>query len=243
MWSRSPGNPVLTGKEVHVWRAALDQPGARLLSLYESLSADERERATRFHFEKDRRQFIAARGLLRRILSLYLKAEPSRLQFSYTAYGKPSLTAEFGDNPLRFNVSHSGELALLAFSRGRELGVDIECIRPELADEQIAERFFSSREVAALRALPAPVQKEAFFTCWTRKEAYIKAIGEGLSLPLHSFDVSLSPTEPAALLAVRANVPEATRWTLRALEPGPDYKAALVAEGNDWELKCWQWIA
>ncbi|HKP10473.1 MAG TPA: 4'-phosphopantetheinyl transferase superfamily protein, partial [Blastocatellia bacterium] len=161
------------------------------------------------------------------------------LSFGYSEHGKPSLAGSHSGD-LRFNVSHSHELALFAFTWGRELGVDIEWIRPEVAGEQIAEQFFSRDEVATLRALPPGRQAEAFFNCWTRKEAYIKARGEGLSLPLHLFDVSLAPGEPAALLRA-AMSDETTRWTMTALAPGAGYKAALVAEGRDWHLRRWQW--
>jgi 4'-phosphopantetheinyl transferase len=177
--------------------------------------------------------------VLRDILGRYLKLPPESLQFNYSSYGKPSLGDQFAW--LRFNVSHAGELALYAFSRNRELGIDIEEVRKDIEHLQIATNFFSKQEVEALHALPAHLQQEAFFLCWTRKEAYIKGVGEGLSLPLDSFDVSLGPSEPACLLAVRGNEEEAARWTLKALEPGENYHAALVAEGRGWLLKCMTW--
>jgi 4'-phosphopantetheinyl transferase len=240
-WRQPPPGLVLSADEVHVWRASLNHPAEGLERLYGTLTPDERERAARFHFERDRRHYVAARGLLREILSLYLRQSPDSLRFSYTSYGKPYLADECVGAGLRFNLSHSGELALYAVSLRRELGVDIERIRTDVEHAQIAAGFFSGPEVEALRALPAHLQREAFFICWTRKEAYIKGIGEGLSLPLDSFDVSLMPGAPASLLAVRGDAQEAARWTLHALEPGAGYHAALVAEGRDWRLKCWQW--
>jgi 4'-phosphopantetheinyl transferase len=240
-WHKPSANLALGADEVHVWRASLNRPQHRLQHLHGILASEECERAARFNFARDRRHFIAARGVLREILSRYLKLSPDSLQFRYTSYGKPYLTDECGGEWLRFNVSHSGELALYAVSRGRELGVDIEQIRKDIEHMRIASDFFSRQESAALHALPAHLQPEAFFLCWTRKEAYIKAIGEGLSLPLHSFDVSLTPGAPASLLAVRGDTQEAARWTLRALEPGPNYHATLVAEGREWQLKCLQW--
>lgn len=239
-WPHPPTSIVLGADEVHVWRASLKHPQHRLQQLRGTLASDEAERAARFHFERDRQHFIAARGLLREILSRYLKLSPDSLRFKYTSYGKPYLTDECGGAWLRFNVSHSGGLALYAISRGRELGIDIEQIRTDIEHKQIASDFFSKQESVALHALPAHLQQEAFFLCWTRKEAYVKGIGEGLSLPLNSFDVSLTPGAPASLLAVRGDAQEAARWTLQALEPGPDHRAALVAEGRDWQLKCWQ---
>jgi 4'-phosphopantetheinyl transferase len=232
---------TLRGDEVHVWRARLDGPSARTRELLSALSPDERERAWRFHFTKDRDHFVVARGLLRSILGLYLGREPGQLRFGYGPHGKPYLIGENDQDGLRFNLSHSHGLALLVVARARQVGVDVERVRPDIAGDGIAERFFSPQEVARLRALPAALQAEAFFNCWTRKEAYIKARGEGLSLPLDQFDVSLAPGEPAALLATRIDAEEASRWSLMALAPGPGFAAALAAEGSGWRLKCWQW--
>jgi 4'-phosphopantetheinyl transferase len=240
-WREPTANLTLDADEVHVWRAALEQTPGRLERLGGTLVPEESERAARFHFARDRRRYIAGRGLLRDILSRYLNLPPDSLRFRYTPYGKPYLVEECGGGWLRFNVSHAGELALYALSRGRELGVDVEQIRTDIEHTEIASQFFSRQEVASLLALPEHLRQDAFFLCWTRKEAYVKGVGEGLSLPLHSFDVSLTPGEPASLLAVRGDAREATRWTLRALEPGAGYCAALVAEGDGWQLKCWQW--
>lgn len=241
-WSPPPETLELGSGEVHVWRATLDQPTPRVQSLRRILAADEQARADRFYFEKGRVRFIVARGLLRMILGRYLDREPSQLRFDYSPYGKPALASESGGETLRFNVSHSHGLALYAVTRGREIGIDVEYIRADVASEQIAERFFSSREVAVLRALPVEAQAEAFFNCWTRKEAYIKARGEGLSLPLDQFDVSLVPGEPAALLSTRPDPHEASRWSLQELTPGPGYVAALAVEGRIRQLQCWQVI-
>jgi 4'-phosphopantetheinyl transferase len=240
-WCSAPKLPRLDRDEVHVWRAALNLEKPRLHSLKQILSEDERARTERFYFEKDREHFIAARGLLRTILGRYLDQEPSELRFCYSRYGKPSLAASAGESALRFNISHAHGLALYAVTSGREIGIDLEHLRADFAGEDIAERFFSRREVEALRALPADMRQKGFFNCWTRKEAYIKARGEGLSLPLDKFDVSLAPGEPAALLSTPGDPREAARWSLRELEPGPGYVAALVVEGHDWRLKCWQW--
>ncbi len=207
------------------------------------LTADEQTRAARFHFPRDRRQYIVARGTLRLLLARYLGQTTGTLRFGATEYGKPFLLRADGlpDTEIAFNVSHSHELALLAFARSMRVGVDVEYMRPELAEERIAERFFSPREVAVLRGLPAAQQPAAFFRCWTRKEAFVKARGEGLSLPLHSFDVSLAPDEPAALLHVATDLAEAGRWTIHTLTPTlPGYMAALAVEGRDFALSCYQ---
>lgn len=240
-WSPPPAALTLDENEVHVWRASLDLTASRIQSLERTLSPDECGRAGRFHFERDRRRFIVAHGLLRAILARYLGTEPGQLQFRYDPHGKPALAVDSGGGGLRFNLSHSHRVALYAVARGREVGIDVERIRTAVDVEQIAERFFSPREVAALRVLPPEVRTEAFFTCWTRKEAYVKARGKGLALPLDQFAVSLTPGEPAALLSVRGMLQETSRWSLRALAPGPGYVAALAVEGHSRRLRCWQW--
>lgn len=240
-WRFPPQALKLTSDEVHVWRAALDQAPSQIDSYLRTLAADERARAERFHFPKDREHLIVARGALRAILGFYLNRAPECLSFSYSSHGKPALTLEPGDDPIRFNISHSQGVALYAITCGREVGIDLECMRSDLEVEQIAERFFSRQEIATLRALPAALRRYAFFLCWTRKEAYIKARGEGLSLPLDQFDVSLIPGEPAALLCTRPDSDEALRWSLQELTPGsPGYAAALAVEGEGWSLALWE---
>jgi 4'-phosphopantetheinyl transferase len=231
----------LDDDEIHIWRRELDQPINIRQGLLDTLNEDERAKAGRFYFDKDRNHFIVARGTLRAILGYYLNLNAARLSFSYGEYGKPMLDKELGEESLRFNISHSGGLALFAVTRGRELGVDLEKIKAGIADEQIAERFFSTGEVRALRELPKHQQDEAFFNCWTRKEAYIKAKGEGLSMPLSDFEVSLVPGQRAALLSTKRDPREAARWSMRELFPGPGFIAAVVAEGSDWRLRCLQW--
>ena len=237
-WDSPPSKVIASEDEVHVWRVPLDD--SRITELRSTLSPDECARADRFHFERDRNHFIVARSSLRTILGAYLKKNPPELSFSCSNYGKPSLFGEPAGNELRFNLSHANELALIAVTSNRAIGVDIEFIRPEFASEELAERFFSRTEVSALRALPADMQSEAFFNCWTRKEAYIKARGEGMSLPLNQFNVSLTPESDAALLGNQRDAGEVSRWSLRELHPGPGYRAAVAVEGQGWELRCWQ---
>lgn len=240
-WRPAPATPRLGTNEVHVWRARLDLTASQVQNLQNNLVAEELRRAERYYFLKDHENFVVTRGLLRAILGCYLNMEPGQLQFSYSPHGKPALSKEFGGDTLRFNLSHSHGLALYAITRGREIGVDVERIRTDFASEQIAELFFSPREVVALRALPTNVQVESFFNCWTRKEAYVKARGEGLRLPLDQFEVSLAPGEPAALLSTNRDPQGTSRWLLHELAPGPGYVAALAVEGHGWQLKCWQW--
>lgn len=227
--------------EVHVWRATLDQTPSQIQSFLHNLAADEQARAERFYCERDREHFIVARGVLRAILGGYLNRSPECLSFCYSSHGKPALAGESDRDAIRFSVSHSHGVALYAVTRGREVGIDLERIRFDLAVAEIAERFFSRREVAMLRALPTEVQRQAFFRCWTCKEAYIKARGEGLSLPLDQFDVSLATGEPAAVLGTQRDPSEASRWSLQELTPAPGYVAALAVEGHGWRLTCWQW--
>jgi 4'-phosphopantetheinyl transferase len=240
-WRTPPERLILGCDEVHVWRATLDQPPSQIQSFFSNLAADEQARAERLYFERDREHFIVARGVLRTVLGRYLNQVPECLSLLYGSYGKPALAGQTDGDAIRFNVSHSQGLALYAVTRGREVGIDLERMRSDLAVAEIAERFFSRREVAMLRTLPAEAQRQAFYRCWTRKEAYIKARGEGLSLPLDRFDVSLAPGEPAAILGSRPDPSEAFRWSLQELTPAPDYVAALAAEGRGWNLSCWQW--
>ena len=240
-WLTPQDHPLLAKDEVHIWLARLDQWEPEAQYFLASLSPDERRRAERFHFQQHRVRFITARYILRTLLGRYLQLKPEQLRFDYNAYGKPSLAGGEDQTALRFNLSHAHELALYAFARDREVGLDLEYIRHDFACEEIAEHFFSDREVAALRALPANQRREAFFNCWTRKEAYVKALGEGLSVALDGFDVSLAPGEPAALLSVRDKTEQWLHWSLRELTPGAGYVAAVAVEGGGWKLKCWQW--
>jgi 4'-phosphopantetheinyl transferase len=190
--------PQLRGGEIHVWTARLDVDDETLDRLKPTLAADELERARRFYFVRDYRRFVVGRGVLRDLLGRYMRAAPRSLEFSYNEFGKPSLMTV--DGALHFNLSHSGELAVFAVTRGREVGVDVEEFAPARADMSIAENFFSADEIRRLHALPRSLRTQGFFNCWTRKEAYIKARGMGLSIALDSFDVSLAPGVPAAIL-------------------------------------------
>jgi 4'-phosphopantetheinyl transferase len=234
-----PEPPLLGQRDVHVWRVDLNQPPAIIEHCRQLLSVDEQARGDRFHFESDRQHFIVARGCLRAMLASYLGIGPQTIQFSYASHGKPELATSYSQaRPLNFNLAHSGDFALYAFTRVGEIGVDLEHIRPDFTGDDIARRFFSSNEVGRLTGLPANLRDEAFFNCWTRKEAFLKAKGIGLSLPLDQFDVTLAPGEPAALLFTGWDETETTRWSLNAIDVGPGYVAALAVAGHDWELTC-----
>lgn len=221
--------------QVDLWRTSLDLPTASFKSFESTLSADESQRAARFHFSADRDRYIAAHGCLRVVLARYLQDEPGQLSFSTNAYGKPYLD----DHKLEFNLSHSGDYALIAVTLEHKIGVDVELIRDEVEILSIANRYFSKNEITELMTLPLEDRITGFFNCWTRKEAYIKAHGFGLSLPLDSFDVSLSPRDPAILRATRPNLQEAARWRLLSLEVDLMYAAAVAVEMREPEFRFW----
>lgn len=231
-WSRPARELLLPEEELHIWLAWLDvEPQERTrLSLY--LNKDEVSRAERFVFPRDRDHFIVARGRLREVLGRYLHCPPNAVQFKTGRYGKLSLLDDV--DPLRFNLSHSRGLALYGFCRGREIGIDTEKIRPGFSGEGIAERYFSAAEQRELLELPKELRDMAFFLCWTRKEAYIKANGEGLQIPLDSFDVSLKPGEPATLQS-----DDSGRWSIRSFSPAPEFVAAVIVEGEMQSTRFW----
>jgi 4'-phosphopantetheinyl transferase len=222
-----------------VWSASLDVSPAHLFELRRILSDDEREKEKRLRFQRDQERYVVSEAVLRAILGRYLGASPAALRFVRGPHGKPALAPEFGP-PVRFNMSHSRNLALYAVTLGREIGVDVEFVQNGLSKTppgasqidamQIAQQFFSSYEVTSLQHLPQALRQRAFFHTWTRKEAYLKARGEGLTFPLNEFDVSVRPEDPAALLRVQQHPQEVERWVLRALEPAPSFVGTVVVE-------------
>ncbi len=240
-WRTPPAKLTLENDEVHVWRASLENDPPSLAHWLGTLSADERRRAERFHSSLHRDRFIAGRGILRDLLSRYLGTPAQDFQFCANTHGKPALVPASGASDVRFNLSHSRGLALFAFTLGCEVGVDLESLRSSVRDVDLAERFFSPREIEVLRALPPDSQHEMFFHCWTRKEAYIKARGVGLSLGLSNFAVSLDSDMKNYLPIASNEDAEAQRWNLRRLDPGEGFAGAVAAEGTDWPLKLWEY--
>jgi 4'-phosphopantetheinyl transferase len=240
IWDGFNDSYSLPEDEVHVWRTSLDMAASDLAKLRQILSADEQERADRYRFEADRLRCVIGRGYLRLLLGKLLDLPANNLQFEYDEFGKPSLVPRQG-LPLQFNVSHSGDLILIAITMARAVGVDVERIRTDLDPDSIAARFFSTNECKVLASLAGAARYEAFFTCWTRKEAYLKGRGIGLSLPLDQFDVSFLPNEEPQLLATRHDPAEARRWRLQALDLSGDYAGALAAPSSIRKLKCWNW--
>jgi 4'-phosphopantetheinyl transferase len=234
IWSSPPGQLELGPRDVHIWRTSLEIPTESAERFRRLLATDEATKADRFRFEKDRRHYSVARGTLRELLSRYLGVGSTDLRFTYSQFGKPELA--FPEAPqVKFNLAHSGDVALYAFTLIGEVGVDVEFIRPEFTGDDIARRYFSLSELTSLSRLPDDVRHRGFFNCWARKEAIIKAKGVGLSLGLDQFDVTLAPGEPVSLLRTRWNEADAARWSLRAIDVGEQYAAAIAIESHDWE--------
>jgi len=233
------GGLELAPGEIHVWQVHLDPAPERVESLGRTLSADEWERAHRFRFDKHRRQYVVGRGALRTLAAAYAGGRPEEIKFSYGPRGKPFLAPPFDRGGLQLNLSNSHELALAGFVLGREIGVDVEHLRPMTDCEEIAERFFSESERRTLRAIPFPGKQEAFFNCWTRKEAYLKAVGEGLAAPLDSFDVTLALDEPPRMLTLKGDATRAAGWFFHHLRPADDYLGAVAIEGGTWQVRTW----
>jgi len=240
-WAYPPADITLNDDAVHVWCASLNQTVSCVERLTRSLSREECTRAECFYFAKDRLGFVVRRGLLRTILSYYLDIQPDRVKFRYGSHGKPELAEMFLRSTLRFNLSHSERLALYAVTRLRSVGVDVEYVRPIADAAEIVQRYFSLQERAAFLELPASLRLLGFFNCWTRKEAYLKALGDGLARPLDAFAVSLAPGDSARLRSIEGSPRDASRWFLQEMVPASGYVAALAVEGRDRSLACWQW--
>jgi 4'-phosphopantetheinyl transferase len=242
-WLCPPRELDLKPDFVDIWRVSMVVSDQTSMTLKSILSIDENDRAAHFHFPVDRNRFIVAHGCLRNILARYLHCAPEQLQFSLGKYGKPALRLEQG---IQFSLSHSGESALIAVTQHRRIGVDLEHTRDDLSVLSFAARYFSKAEFAELQTLPLEQREHAFFQFWVLKEAYVKAQGVGLSLPLDSFDVSLSADQPSLLCATRPNPQEAVRWTLQVVEVATGYKAAIAvehrpAEDQNLQIRLWDW--
>jgi 4'-phosphopantetheinyl transferase len=229
-------NEALPENHIHIWQISLTQPEPKIQSFSRLLSQAETDRASRFRFGRHRRRFVVSHGVLRLILARYLKILPPDIQFECGSHGKPFLAGKPANSALQFNLAHSHELAIVAITRGSEIGVDVEHLRPNPDKEAIAQRFFSPAEYVQFSEIPltqktnnpTDLQTLAFFNCWTRKEAFIKALGDGLSHPLNQFDVTLTPGKRAQLLRVGDDPLEAEYWSLESFAPQPDYVGALA---------------
>ena len=237
-WLRGPETLDLSAEEVHVWKARLDQSRERIQELWWTISGEEQARVSRFHFPEHRDRYVVSHGVLRDILRRYRPLVGELLKFVTSSHGKPELAEESGGRNLRFNLSHSHSMVLVAVAADREVGVDVERVRQLANWEDIASRYFSAPERWALNNRPEQDRMVAFFNCWTRKEAYIKAKGLGLSIPMNSFS-----TEVSADQLVRPAPGDSldTPWSLEDLFPGQSYAGALVVEGHLSRLTRWNW--
>jgi len=222
--------------DVHVWCIPLEIAADTGRGVGRLLSADERSRAERFRFDRDRRRYVAARSALRILLGHYGERDAAGIAFGYSTRGKPFLPSTHSARELQFNVSHSGEIALMAFCQGAQLGVDVELVRDIDDAESIVRRYFCREEVEQWTELPAGQRSRAFYDCWTRKEALVKALGDGLSLPLDVFQVSFLPGE---LPGIRFREPGKGQWSLYDVSPASGYAGAVAVSGSGWDVRCW----
>lgn len=240
-WPLPPREFILAEDSIHLWCASLDQAFANLARFSSTLCPTEHERAERFRFDQHRQRFIARRGLLRILLGRYLDVEPSQLAFDYSPRGKPSVSEIRGGKALHFNVSDSSGLALYAVTWRAPVGVDVERIKPFRDKDDIAARFFSGREKTVIGGLSEPQKSEAFFNCWSRKEAYLKATGEGISESLARVEVTVMPGEAPQLLRLAGDEKVATEWTFYSLEPASGFVGAVAIRAKGLRLSCWRW--
>ncbi len=239
MWESCPAQVTLENNAVHIWRVKLDISPSFIELMLRPLSPQECDRANRLQFERDRRRFIVSHGVMRIILSRYLGCEPEQVQYQMTENGKPFLEKK---PELHFNLAHSHEIALIAVTPLGEIGIDVEYIRPLEDINRLARQCFSAQEYQQYISLPAPEKQQAFFTCWTRKEAFLKALGSGLAFPLDNFTVSLLSTEPARLVMVSGKHNESTDWTLQAIDCEAKYSAAFALRANNPIVKYIDWV-
>ncbi|HEY6223545.1 MAG TPA: 4'-phosphopantetheinyl transferase superfamily protein [Gemmatimonadales bacterium] len=225
----------LTADEVQCWCVSLDVPPETSAGLYATLTSDERNRSMRFRWERDRQRFIVAHGVLHDLLGRYLGSDPGHIRFVYDEFGKLELSPEFGGR-LKFNLSHSADRALIAVAADAAIGVDLEHIGAQTDYAAIAQCFFSAAEVDQVNRVPSHLRARAFFSCWTKKEAYVKARGEGFAIPFPSFSVPL--TTDAAFVSADLH---GARWSIHALQPAPGYIGALAIEGSGWRLRQLHW--
>jgi len=243
-WPPPAGKVRLGPADIHVWSVWLDQWLPWVGTLARGLSADEIFHARRLRFPRDQRRYTVCRGLLRVILGEYAGLPPERLPLERSASGKPFIAPGEACEPsaLRFNIAHSGSLALVAVTRGREVGIDAERFRTLPGYEEIARRFFCPEENISLEALCPNQRLRGFYTCWCRKESLVKAIGGGLSIPFDRFRVTADPGVPARLLFIDAAVAGGRDWTLHDLSPASGYAAALAYEGAGASVRCQRWV-
>jgi 4'-phosphopantetheinyl transferase len=235
------GMRLLDDGEVHIWTARSNAPDISLTTLEKLLNDGEKARASRFIFERHRFAFTFAHGVLRQILSSYLDQAPERIRFDHNAFGKPFLAEPDAARGTQFNMSHSGDAVLVALTRGRHIGADIEQMRVMRDFALIAKSNFTPQECAMIHCHPSDLQPRAFFTCWTRKEAFIKAVGKGLSIPLNTFDSSIPAGQPGIRLITPNEAPDVESWWIADLKVPEDYAGAIAIEKGFDQLSYYTW--
>ncbi len=239
-WPDAPLEPTLSEAELHIWRARAPVSADRAAAFAATFTDDERERAERLLMPASHDAFIAARGALREILGRYLESPPAELRFRYGAQGKPALAPPYSESGLEFNLSHSAGYILLAVGRGHEVGIDIEAVREDIALEALARRYFAPREADRLLRLADPSARlSAFFACWTRKEAYLKLKGAGLTFPLHDFEVTFLPAEAPRVVSTRLAGDRGSDFSLLDLAATPACRAAVIHPAPARTLYTW----
>lgn len=238
-WLDTNQPSTIDSGEVHIFCVSMNQPGSRLQEFFQALSSNEVKKKDRFHFVKDRDRYVIRHGVLRKILGSYLDVPACSVDIEYTEYGKPIIMGNNDDSWLQFNLTSSRDLALIAVTRMNPIGVDLEYMIDDFPYMDIALKYFSSGEMRQLYALPEESHKRAFFDGWARKEAYVKARGEGLSIPLDRFEVSICPGDRAELLHHDDDLHESFRWSLQAIDLGDHYAAAFAVEGPLCECTFW----
>lgn len=240
MWSKRTQQSLnLSLNEIHLWHVHIPEHIERLVMYEALLDEQEKHKADRFRFEKDRNCSIIARGVLRKLLGSYLEKEPEGVRFVYGDFGKPEVS---NDEGIAFNISHARDAIVLGFVKNNWIGVDVEFLDQKIDPLNIAKHFFSDEEKRALEEVSKENRVEGFYNCWTRKEAFIKAVGDGLSFPLDQFVVSLKPKVKAALLCTKWDKNEKNKWTLQSSNPEQEYVSAFAVKGKVSETKFWRYI-
>ena len=239
-WANAVPNGIISSNKVHIWRYYPEETNSQMETLQDTLSADELARSEKFHFEKDRKKFILTRGILRKLLGCYLNKNPQQIRFDYTSFGKPFLAIDSENSNISFNLTHSGEIVLYAISCNQELGIDVEQVRDHTDVMAIAKRFFSQREIGQMEKANEKNRTQLFFRYWTRKEAFVKALGKGVSFPMERLDVSLI-NKFLPIIKLPAENNETAYLNVKDLFPGDGYVAAIATEVNDPEISCWHY--
>jgi 4'-phosphopantetheinyl transferase len=238
-WANAVPDGMISSNEIHIWRFYQEETNSQIETLQAILSRDELARSEKFHFEKDRKKFILTRGMLRKLLGSYLGKDPQQVRFNYSSFGKPFLAFDSENDNISFNLSHSGEIALYAITRNQKIGIDVEQIGDHTDVMAIAKKFFSPGEIGEMEKANEKNRTQLFFRYWTRKEAFVKALGKGVSLPMERLDVSLlNKISPIVKLTVENN--ETACLYVQDLFPGDGYAAAIATEANDPDISCWQ---